>query len=153
MAGDVSVLASAKLVTDLRRSAGERALRDAKSLLDRHSFQHTSAVVFGAPAEAIVRNAAERGCTKIVMGSRRAGTIANIVGRSVSGRVVRLSHVPVTIVKPEEARVQTGSEARTSRTQAGRQLQYGESWNASRAVVLCPGCDTTARAEARPQQH
>jgi hypothetical protein len=53
MAGDVSVLASAKLVADLRRSAGERTLNPAKTLLNRHSFQHTSEVVFGALAEAI----------------------------------------------------------------------------------------------------
>jgi nucleotide-binding universal stress UspA family protein len=104
MAGDVSVVASAKLVADLRRSAGERALDAAKTLLDRHSFQHTSEVVFGAPAEAIVRSAGERRCAKIVMGARGVGVIANIAGRSVSGRVVRLSHVPVTIVKPEGVR-------------------------------------------------
>ena len=103
MAGDVSVVASAKLVADLRRSAGERALSAAQALLARHSFQHTSEVVFGAPAAAIVRSAAERRCAKIVMGVRGVGVIANIAGRSVSGRVVRLSPVPVTLVKPENA--------------------------------------------------
>jgi nucleotide-binding universal stress UspA family protein len=103
MAGDVSVVASAKLVADLRRSAGERALSAAKALLDRHSLQHTSEVVFGAPAQAIVRGAAERRCAKIVIGARGVGVIANIAGCSVSGRVVRLSHVPVTLVKPENA--------------------------------------------------
>jgi nucleotide-binding universal stress UspA family protein len=101
MTGDVSVLASTKLVADLRRSAGEQALRDAKAALKRHAFQHTNEIVFGAAAEAIVRSAAERGCSKIVMGSRRTGLITNIVGRSVSSRVVKLSHVPVTVVKPE----------------------------------------------------
>jgi nucleotide-binding universal stress UspA family protein len=101
MAGDVSIVASAKLVADLRRSAGERALDAARTLLDRHAFQHTAEVVFGAPAEAIVRSAADHRCAKIVMGARGVGVIANIAGRSVSGRVVRLSHVPVTLVKPE----------------------------------------------------
>ena len=104
MAGDVSVVASAKLVADLRRSAGERALEAARTLLNRHAFQHTSEVVFGAPAEAIVRTAAERRCAKIVLGARGVGVIANIAGRSVSGRVVRLSHVPVTLVKPQGVR-------------------------------------------------
>jgi hypothetical protein len=33
--------------------------------------------------------------------ARGVGVIANIAGRSVSARVVRLSHVPVTLVKPE----------------------------------------------------
>ena len=109
MAGDVSVVASAKLVADLRLSAGERALDAAKTLLDRHSFLHTSEVVFGAPAEAIVRTAAERRCAKFVMGARGVGVIANIAGRSVSGRVVRLSRLPVTLVKPEGVRSTTAS--------------------------------------------
>jgi len=103
MTGDVSLLASAKLVADSRRSAGTQALRDAKALLNRHAFEHTSEVVFGAVPEAIVRSAAERGCSKIVMGSRRTGLLAGIAGRSVSSRVVRLSHVPVTVTKPERA--------------------------------------------------
>jgi nucleotide-binding universal stress UspA family protein len=101
MAGDVSVLASAKVAADLRRSAGELAVRDAKRLLSRHAFEHTSEVVFGAPAEAIVRSAAKRGCSRIVIASRRSGVIANLIRRSVSSRVARLSHVPVTVVKPE----------------------------------------------------
>jgi nucleotide-binding universal stress UspA family protein len=101
MAGDVSVLASAKLVADLRRSAGGQALAPAKTLLNRHSFEHSCEVAYGAPAEAIVRSAAERGCAKIVMGARATGLLGTIVGRSVSSRVVRLSHVPVTLVRPE----------------------------------------------------
>jgi nucleotide-binding universal stress UspA family protein len=115
MAGDVSVLASAKLVAGLRRSAGEDALNVAKTLLNRYSFQHTSEVVFGAPAEAIVRSAAERGCAKIVMGSRATGVLGYTLGRSVSSRVVRLSHVPVTLVKPETAAVGLAAARDTKR--------------------------------------
>ena len=64
-----------------------------------HGFEHTSEVVFGVTAEEIVRCAAQRGCAKIVMSTRRNGAIAHLLGRSVSARVVRLSQVPVTIVK------------------------------------------------------
>jgi nucleotide-binding universal stress UspA family protein len=106
MAGDVSVLASAKLVIDLRRSTGERIVREAARRLAFHGVRHTGEVIFAAPAEAIVRSALERGSTKIVMASRPTGALAKMVGRSVASRVVRLSHVPVTIVKPEETRAQ-----------------------------------------------
>ena len=110
MTGDVSVVASARLFADLRRSSGEQALRAAITLLNRRGFRHSSEVAFGAPAEVIARSAAERGCAKIVMGSRGTGVIRNILGRSVSSRVVRLSHIPVTIVKPESARANTHKE-------------------------------------------
>jgi len=99
MSGDVSVVASAKLVAHLRRSAGERAVREAKRLLSEHGFEHTCEVVSGSPAEAIVHSAVARGCTKIVMGARRTGALARMMGRAVSSRVIRLSPVTVTIVK------------------------------------------------------
>ena len=47
MTGDVSVLASARLVADLRRSTGEQALRAARTRLNRHFFRVTCEVVFG----------------------------------------------------------------------------------------------------------
>lgn len=99
MAGDVSVLASARLVADLRRAAANGAVRDAKRLLDQHGFEYSCELVLGAPAEAIVRTAEERGCTKIVMGARHTSGLARIMRRSVSSRVIRLSRVTVTIVK------------------------------------------------------
>jgi nucleotide-binding universal stress UspA family protein len=114
MAGDVSVLASAKLVTDLRRSAGERILRESGRRLTSHGVRHTGEVIFGALAETIVRSASERSATKIVMASRRTGALAKMVGRSVASRVVRLSHVPVTIVKPEETRAESAREKCTA---------------------------------------
>jgi nucleotide-binding universal stress UspA family protein len=106
-AGEVSILAPAELVAQLRRSAGALALRAAKALLKRHAFTHSAEVILGNPADAIVRSAAERGCTKIVMGSRGIGVIGTVFGRSVSSRVARLASVPVTLVKPEALR---GSE-------------------------------------------
>ena len=106
MARDVSAISSARIAAESRRRAGEHALREARALLNASAIDHTSNVVFGAPAEAIVRTAAERGCTKIVMGSQRNSLLANVMGRSVSSRVVRLAHIPVTVVKarPPERR-------------------------------------------------
>jgi nucleotide-binding universal stress UspA family protein len=99
MAGDVNFFMSAKMVADMRRAAGERALRAARNLLDANHIEHTSEVVFGKPVDAIVRYAAERGCTKIVMGTRGRSLIANLLARSVASRVVRRAHLPVTLVK------------------------------------------------------
>ena len=99
MAGDVNYFMSAEMVFDMRLDAGERALRGSKRLLDANHVQHTAEVVLGKPVQAIARCAAERGCTKIVMGTKGRSLIANLVARSVASRVVRLAHVPVTLVK------------------------------------------------------
>lgn len=99
MAGDVNFFMSAKMVADKHRGAGERAMRAAKRVLDANHIQHTSEVVFGKPVEAIVRYAAERGCTKIVMGTKGRSLLANLLTRSVASRVVRRAHIPVTLVK------------------------------------------------------
>jgi nucleotide-binding universal stress UspA family protein len=99
MAGDVNFFTSAKMVADKRRAAGERALRTARRMLDANHIEHTSEVVFGKPVEAIVRYAAERGCTKIVMGTKGRSLLANLLTRSVASRVVRHAHTPVTLVK------------------------------------------------------
>jgi nucleotide-binding universal stress UspA family protein len=114
MTGDVSYFMSAQMVFDIRRDAGERALRAAKRLLDANHVQHTAEVIFGKPVEAIARCAAVRGCTKIVMGTKGRSLIANLVARSVASRVVRLAHVPVTLVK-DGPRVDHPSAARSVR--------------------------------------
>jgi nucleotide-binding universal stress UspA family protein len=99
MAGDVNFFMSAKMIADRRRAAGERVLRAAETLLDANHIQHTSEVVFGKPVDAIVRYAAERACTKIVMGTKGRSLIANLLARSVANRVVRRAPVPVTLIK------------------------------------------------------
>jgi nucleotide-binding universal stress UspA family protein len=114
MASDVNFFMSAKRVADMRRAAGEIALRAARRLLDANDIQHTSEVVFGKPVDAIVRYAAESGCTKIVMGTKGRSLIANLLTRSVASRVVRRAHVPVTLVKERPRHSLRASPARST---------------------------------------
>lgn len=97
--GDVSFFTSANMVADMRRRAGEHALSAAKALLDTHRIEYTAEVVFGSPAKAILRCAAEQRCTKIVMGTKGRSLLGNLVARSVANRVVRRARVPVTLIK------------------------------------------------------
>jgi nucleotide-binding universal stress UspA family protein len=99
MVGDVNYFMSAQMIFDIRCDLGERALRAARRLLDANHVQHTARVVFGDPVKAIARCAAVSACTKIIMGTKGRSMIANLVARSVTSRVVRLAHVPVTLVK------------------------------------------------------
>ena len=57
------------------------------------------ALLLGAPAEAIVRLAREQRCHKIVMGTRRLGSVAGLVLGSVASQVLRFAAVPVTLVR------------------------------------------------------
>ena len=107
MAGDVSFLMSASMVANIRRAAGQDVLDIASALLDAHYIKHTAEVVLGSPVKAIVDCAAERRCTKIVMGTKGRSLLGNLVARSVASRVVRIAHVPVTLIK-ERAAAQIG---------------------------------------------
>ena len=123
MSGDVTLL-SAKLAGDLRRDAGERALQPAKAMLDANHFEYTAEVAFGLPAEAILDCASERHCTKIVMATSGRSLLSNIIRRSVPSRVIKLAHVPVTLVKQasvREERVPDRGPARPASTAASRQ--------------------------------
>jgi nucleotide-binding universal stress UspA family protein len=133
MAGDVNYFMSAKMVFEMRRDAGERALRGAKRLLDANHVQHTAEVIFGKPAEAIARCAVERRCTKIVMGTKGRSLIANLVARSVASRVVRRAHVPVTLVK---------DAPRADQPLAARSVRHAEVTESHGRVDIHPWLDT-----------
>ena len=128
MAGDVTLIASAGMTAGVRRAAGERALQSAKALLDVNDIEYTAEVAFGSPAETIVDGASARRCTKIVMGTNGRSLLSNIIRASVPSRVVRLAHVPVTLVKQSsvrEAREPGRASARSENADAGSQAAQG----------------------------
>jgi nucleotide-binding universal stress UspA family protein len=77
----------------------EKMLEAATVQLDMHGIRHTTEVAFGDIAESIVRSAAMERCDLIVIGARNRLAIANFFSASVSSQVVRLAHVPVTVIK------------------------------------------------------
>ncbi len=54
---------------------------------------------FGDPAEVVVNVAISMQCALVVMGSRGAGAIQNLLLGSVAQKALHLSSVPVTLVK------------------------------------------------------
>jgi nucleotide-binding universal stress UspA family protein len=79
--------------------AADNATRAARALLAGAGIDFESHLRVGGAAEAIARFAREKRCHKIVMGTRRLGTLAGIVGGSVAKQVLRLTAVPVTLVR------------------------------------------------------
>ena len=60
-------------------------------------------VVRGNPVEAIIKNAEERNCELIVMGTHGLGTLADAMLGSTARRVIRRSKTPVLVVRlPED---------------------------------------------------
>lgn len=54
---------------------------------------------YGDPAQAIVQAARETRCGAIVMGTRGAGALENLLVGSVAFKVLHIASVPVTLVK------------------------------------------------------
>jgi nucleotide-binding universal stress UspA family protein len=78
--------------------AAGNATRAARALLSGARVDFESHVRIGAAAEGILRLAREQRCHKIVMGTRRLGTLAGLLLGSVARQVLRFAAVPVTLV-------------------------------------------------------
>ena len=85
--------------TAVQRMAADNATRAARALLLGARIDFESHVRTGSAAEAIVRLARDERCRKIVMGTRRLGTVAGLVLGSVASQVLRFAAVPVTLVR------------------------------------------------------
>jgi nucleotide-binding universal stress UspA family protein len=72
---------------------GERALAEAKKLLDRAGLRYEPRILVGDPAETIVKHAEKAGCDIIAIGTptRWIGSCAN--------KVMSISELPVLLVK------------------------------------------------------
>lgn len=81
------------------RQSGEEESAPARALLDAAGVLYDFEVVYGHPAEVIVRVASERGCEAIVMGTRGLGDVENVFLGSTAYKVIQLARMPVTLVK------------------------------------------------------
>ncbi len=96
------------------REVGERALVVAMAVLDAARVAYRAEVIFGEPAEALMRHAAMNACTLLALGRSGRHAVLRLIAGSVSGRVIDRARVPVTLVErtlrattyvpPEEAR-------------------------------------------------
>lgn len=99
MAGDVSLLTSAGAIEADRNELGMAVLQPALAMLQAHHVSHSAHVVLGDIPEEIAGIANRSACTKIVMGTRAMSALRSLFSRSVVQRVVKLTTVPVTLVK------------------------------------------------------
>lgn len=99
MSGHITRIVTKAMIENHRREEGEKALREARRVLERAGVPFHAYVMAGRIAETIVHQADKLRCGEIVMGTRGMGSLANLVLGSVATKVVHLAKVPVTLVK------------------------------------------------------
>lgn len=86
-------------IRDHQKRMGQEALDKVDRIARREGHKVEKAVVIGAAAAAILREAERRGAGEIIMGTRGVGQIGGLLLGSVAMKVVQLAKVPVTLVK------------------------------------------------------
>lgn len=97
--GAVGMFVGAEDIKDYHREEGLKALDGACKLLDAAGLAHKIHIDVGAPATVIDRYAREFGSEQIVMGTRGLGKLSDIVLGSTSDELLRVTDIPVLLVK------------------------------------------------------
>jgi nucleotide-binding universal stress UspA family protein len=97
--GIVRRLVSQAIVDAYVHEEGLQALDTATKALQAAGIAFQADIQVGHAAEMIVRQALQRGCTRIVMGTRGHGALASVMLGSTALQVLHRSAVPVTLVK------------------------------------------------------
>ena len=99
LSNDITRFIDEKIVTDFHREAGDAALAQARQKLDAAGLAYSAHIMMGETAPTLVEFATDKDCSLIVMGARGLGSVAGLFMGSVATKVVKLSTVPVLLVK------------------------------------------------------
>ncbi len=78
---------------------GTKALAAARKALDAAGLKYVHHIIVGDAAEVIARFVKDEKIEQVVMGTRGAGAVANMLLGSVATKVLHLVDVPVLLVK------------------------------------------------------
>ena len=99
VSGHVKMFVSQDQINAWYHDEGMQALQSARAILDAKKIPYEFHIGVGSAAETITAYAKQKGCDQIVMGTRGAGAISNLVIGSVATKVIHLADVPITLVK------------------------------------------------------
>ena len=97
--GNVRRLVSQTIIDAYFHDEGMQALDAARKALQSAGIPFMGEVLVGHPGETIVREALQRGCTRIVIGTRGHGALASLILGCTALQVLHRSELPVTLVK------------------------------------------------------
>lgn len=87
---------------EVTEGAGRHLLEPAVAAADAAGVSYTVAIGRGDPARVLIEIAEREGCDLVVMGAHGHGAVRSALMGSVSQELVRLSPVPVMLVKHPE---------------------------------------------------
>lgn len=99
LSSDITRFIDEKVVSDFHREKGDAALAQARQKLDAAGLAYSAHIMIGETAPTLIEFASDKGCSLIVMGARGLGSVVGLLLGSVATRVVKLSSVPVLVVK------------------------------------------------------
>jgi len=99
LSGNITRFIDEKVVSDFHREAGDAALAQARQKLEAAGLAYSAHIMIGETAPTLVEFAKDKACGLIVMGARGLGSVAGLLMGSVAVKVVKLSTVPVLLVK------------------------------------------------------
>ena len=97
--GTVGMFVSRDDVQDYQRDEGFKAIGPTRAALEQAGFKCTPHIGVGSPGEVIDRYARDLGVDLICMGTRGLGNVADMVLGSTTEDVLRVSKVPVLLLK------------------------------------------------------
>jgi nucleotide-binding universal stress UspA family protein len=96
----VSAFVGKEQIEGYHRDEGTKALAKARARLDAAKLAYEHHIGVGdETAEVVARYAKEKGCDRVVMGTRGLGAVAGVVLGSVATRVIHLAEVPILLVR------------------------------------------------------
>ncbi len=97
--GHARMFVSEEQLQGYYRDEGIAALKEAREILDRAGVPYRHHVAVGHVAQTIAAYAKEHAFDQIVIGSHGRGALRHLLMGSVATDVLRLSEIPVTLVK------------------------------------------------------
>lgn len=99
VSGDVATFVEHDDIAQYHHDEGLRALQSAREMLDAAGVPYLVHVGIGDPAEVIAHFAREKKCDELTLGTHGRSGLTHLLLGSVSGEVIRLSDLPVVLVK------------------------------------------------------
>ncbi len=97
--GEIAIYESEEKAIELQKRHGEDILRPALEKAKAGGIPFTSEILVGDVPKVLVKDAEDRGCDAIVMGTRGMSAMGNLVMGSIATKVIHLTKLPVILVK------------------------------------------------------
>ncbi|MFZ5555681.1 MAG: universal stress protein [Pseudomonadota bacterium] len=99
LARDVNLMLGEEQVAGYYRREHDKALEEARSLLDRAGIRFEESCRVGDPAAQLADYARQQNVSLIVLGTRGLGDLRGLLLGSVTHKLMHLTNIPVLLVK------------------------------------------------------